>query len=282
MKIKVDQIEFNILIDEKNYKEEKTPIIFLHGFTGCAEDWLFIFDKLPSEYYPIAIDLIGHGLTDSPDDPNYYTCRAIVNQLNYIFESLKIHKLILCGYSMGGRAALSYCLHYPQKIIASIFESTTAGIEDITIKKERVISDFLLAEKIREEGIESFIDYWMNNPLFKTQKEIPEYELIKKKKYKNSVIGLSNLLMGFSTGLMPSYWDKINQLEFPVLLITGSLDEKYTSISKRMKEKLKNAEHKIAESCGHNVHLEKPDVFIKFVLDFLNNKKRKQYELQLD
>ena len=279
MKIIVNQIEFNILIDESNRSEEKIPIVFLHGFTGCAEDWHFIFDKLPDKYFPIAIDLIGHGLTESPDDSCYYTCTAIINQLGSIFDYLKIDKLIICGYSMGGRAALSYCLHFPEKLIAAIFESTTAGIEDFELKKQRVISDFILAEKIRKEGVENFIEYWMNLPLFESQKVITDYDLIKNKKYQNSVIGLSNSLLGFSTGLMPNYWNKLNLLKLPVLLITGALDEKYTAIAEKMKIRFQNAEHKIAENCGHNVHLEKPDVFINFVLNFLNNLERNYYEL---
>lgn len=279
MKIKVNQIEFNILLDESNNREEKIPIVFLHGFSGCAEDWLFIFDKLPDKYLPVAIDLIGHGLTEAPDDSCYYTCTAIINQLSSIFDYLRIDKLIICGYSMGGRAALSYCLHYPDKLIAAIFESTTAGIEDFELKKERVISDFIMAEKIRKDGIENFIEYWMNLPLFESQKLISNYDLIKNKKYKNSVIGLSNSLIGFSTGLMPNYWDKLNILKFPVLLITGSMDEKYIAIAEKMKIKFQNAEHKTAENCGHNVHLENPDVFINFVLNFLNNLERNNYEL---
>lgn len=271
MKIKVNQIEYHLILKNLEISKEKIPIIFLHGFTGSSEDWLFIFDKLPEKYFPIAVDLIGHGKTDSPEDTTYYTSSSIIKHLDSIFNQLNFKKIILCGYSMGGRAAISYCMHHPYRIIAAILESTTAGIEDISLKKERVCFDLLLAEKIKKDGIENFIDYWMNIPLFESLKEIPDYESIKNKKYQNNVIGLANSLMGFSTGLMPSYWDKLNLLEFPTLLITGSSDAKYTEIGKRMLLKLKNAQHKIAPSCGHNVHLEKPDVFIKFVCDFLKS-----------
>ncbi|MCX7798175.1 MAG: 2-succinyl-6-hydroxy-2,4-cyclohexadiene-1-carboxylate synthase [Melioribacter sp.] len=274
MKININQINFNIIPDDFKFIEEKIPIVFLHGFTGSSEDWTFIFDKLPEKYSPLAIDLIGHGLSDSPENPNFYTCSAIINQLDLIFNFLTIKKLILCGYSMGGRAALSYCIRYPQKIVAAILESTTAGITDYTLKKEKVISDFLLAEKIRKEGIKSFIDDWMNNSLFQSLKKLPDFENIKNKKYKNNAIGLSNSLIGFTTGLMPDYWKKLNLLNFPILLISGNLDEKYTTIAKEMKLKLPDAEHKIANQCGHNVHLEKPDVFVKFVKEFLKKIER--------
>lgn len=279
MKIKINKINFNIIPDNLKISKEAIPVVFLHGFTGSAEDWIFIFDKLPHKFSPLAIDLIGHGMTDSPEDPNYYSCSAIINQLDAIFSFLNIYRLILCGYSMGGRAALSYCLHFPQKIIAAIFESTTAGIEDYSLKKERVISDFILAEKIKNDGVKNFIDEWMTNPLFESLKKIPSYNTIKNKKYKNNAIGLANSLTGFSAGLMPNYWEKLNQLSFPVLLISGSIDEKYTLLAKKMKTKFLYAEHKLAENSGHNVHLEKPDVFVKFVNDFLNKIEREYYEL---
>lgn len=270
MKIEVDGIKFNLLLNESNLATDKIPVIFLHGFTGCAEDWLFIFDKLPAQYFPIAIDLIGHGETDSPEDTSLYSSSSIIHQLDYIFTKLNLNRIVITGYSMGGRAAISYCMRYPEKIIAAILESTTAGIENIELKKERVEFDFLLAEKIKEEGVESFIDYWMSTPLFKSLKNISDYDSIKNKKIKNSIAGLTNSLYGFSTGLMPSYWDRLKLLNFPALILSGSNDSKYTCICKNLTMLIKNATHKIVENAGHNVHLEKPDVFTNFVSDFLN------------
>ena len=156
MKLKVDDIEFNLLLNETDLNRTETPVVFLHGFTGDSTDWQFIFDKIPPTLFPVAIDLIGHGKTDSHPNPINYTCTAIVRQLDSIFTQLNFQKIILTGYSMGGRAALSYCLKHPQRVSAAIFESTTAGIEDFCVKKERVEIDLLFADKIRKEGVESF------------------------------------------------------------------------------------------------------------------------------
>lgn len=165
MKISVDGINFNLLLDESNLTTDKIPVVFLHGFTGCAEDWLFIFEKLPNNFYPIAIDLIGHGLTDSPANSFYYTTSSIIYQIEVIVNKLSLNRFVIAGYSMGGRAALSYALRSHEKIIGAILESTTAGIENFELKKERVQFDLMLAEKIKSDGIESFINYWFE-PLF--------------------------------------------------------------------------------------------------------------------
>ena len=200
--------------------------------------------------------------------------RGIGFQINSIIEQLNIDKFVIAGYSMGGRAALSFSLKNPQKIIAGIFESATAGIEDVEAKKERVEHDFLLADKIKKEGIESFMEFWLSSPMFGKLQSLQNFDDLKTMRNKNSVTGLVNSLAAFSTGLMNSYWNDLYKLEFPALLITGENDEKFTSINKRMVQKLKLAKHQIIPEAGHNTHLEKPELFTNLVLGFLNKIER--------
>ncbi|MDQ7817720.1 MAG: 2-succinyl-6-hydroxy-2,4-cyclohexadiene-1-carboxylate synthase [Melioribacteraceae bacterium] len=270
MQIYVDNIAFNLQFNESDLNTDKTPIIFLHGFTGCAEDWFFIHDKLPDGFYAISIDLIGHGKSDSPEELKHYSTAAITCQLNKIILKLGLEKIVIAGYSMGGRAALSYCCKFPHTIKAAILESTTAGIQDFNQKKERVEFDLLLSEKIKLEGVEKFLEYWFSIPLFESLKDIDNFESIKNQRTQNNVMGLSNILAGFSSGLMPNYWNRLNLISFPVLLVSGELDEKYSVINSKMSELIPNVKHEIVSGCGHNVHLENPVLFSKFVNQFLN------------
>ena len=43
----------------------------------------------------------------------------------------------LIGYSMGGRAALSYAVKYPEKLAGLILESTSAGIADEKLRRRK-------------------------------------------------------------------------------------------------------------------------------------------------
>ena len=116
MIIKVDNISFNVNFDETQFDKTQTPLFLLHGFTGSLLDWNFIYKDLTKKVFPIAVDLIGHGNSDSPDDINYYFTESIIEQLKIIIENFTEEKIFLLGYSMGGRAALSFALKYPQKI----------------------------------------------------------------------------------------------------------------------------------------------------------------------
>lgn len=281
MKLNLGGIQFNIICEESKTHKNKIPILFLHGFTGCANDWNFILDKFTQKYFPFAVDLIGHGETDSPENEEEYTCTAIVRHLNSILNHFGIKKIIIAGYSMGGRAGISFSLKNPEKIIAGIFESSTAGIENIEEKKERVEHDFILADKIRQEGVESFIEYWFSSPMFSSLQNITTFKELKGIRNNNSKTGLANSLSAFSTGLMSSYWNDLNKLNFPILLISGEHDKKYTSLNKKMAQKLKNSTHKIIPHTGHNTHLEKPELFTNLVLEFLN-KIEGSNEFQMD
>jgi pimeloyl-ACP methyl ester carboxylesterase len=57
MKLTVDDIKFNIILNETDLNTNKTPVVFLHGFTGCAKDWLFLFDRIPRNFSPLQLIL---------------------------------------------------------------------------------------------------------------------------------------------------------------------------------------------------------------------------------
>jgi len=271
MNIKIDNINFHLLLEEDKLKRNLIPLVFLHGFSGSSNDWKFIFKQLPSKFFPVAIDLIGHGKSDSPNASKFYTVKSIVKQLDNIFSFLGLDKIILCGYSMGGRAAISYAVTFPKKIKGLILESATPGIADLKSREKRYSEDIQLAKNITEKGLQFFFDEWFDKPLFKSLKNLPNrtYNKLKNERLNNSITGLSNILTNFSTGKMPDYWTQLNILEFPVLLLTGSLDVKFTKINSKMDRLINNAEYIIVHDSGHNIHFEKPQKFINFIVRFL-------------
>jgi len=271
MKIKINGIAVNIISQSFEVPQNKTPIIFLHGFTGSVNDWQFIMQNVDSRYFPVAIDLPGHGDTEISDNVESYTTEAIVNIILTIVEKLKAPQVVLLGYSMGGRAALSFATRHTSKIKALILESATAGIENTDERSNRLLSDMELAESIEKYGVEKFIRYWMELPLFESLKLLPdkEYQNIVKRKLANSRTGLANSLRGFSTGKMKSLWNELPDFNFPILMVTGSLDKKYETIANKMVSLFPQAEHEIIPDAGHNIHLEKPKEFIKLVNNFL-------------
>jgi len=247
------------------------PVVFLHGFTGSSDLWFPVLKELDGVCDPITINLVGHGSDEPSEDVADYTMDAQIDRIRSIADTVKLEKFVLAGYSMGARIALHFAVKYPDRLSGLILESGTAGIEDPAAREHRKKSDKELAKFIETEGVETFVNKWMNLPLFASQSRLPEetYSDIKKQKLNNSKIALANTLRAAGTGQMQPLWDYLPQLSIPVLLITGEIDEKFTDLNVRMAREFPNCKHAIVEDVGHTVHLEDPQQYAKLIADFI-------------
>lgn len=246
-------------------------ILFLHGFSGSSNDWIKVTELIDSKFNLAAIDLIGHGESSSPTDLSYYKVDSITDIIKTAVQVFQKDKVILCGYSMGGRAALNFAIRNMAIVKALILESSTAGIANENERHLRVKKDYELAQFILNHPVSEFADYWMNLDLFDSQTKLDRITLdeIRNTKLKNNPVGLANSLIGFGTGAMPVLINELKNLNTKTLLITGLLDPKFSEINKLMSELLPFSEHISIEGTGHNTHLENPNKFCEVLNSFL-------------
>jgi 2-succinyl-6-hydroxy-2,4-cyclohexadiene-1-carboxylate synthase len=259
-----------------------TTLVLLHGFTGSALTWqpslgeLATPSSMESSVHPlhiIALDMLGHGRSEAPFDPSRYSIENCQQDILAALQQLDVpaHKAILLGYSMGGRIALYTALSGYFR--ALILESASPGIADPTERAQRRRSDNELADRIEQEGIASFVDYWEHLPLFASQQKLPAEVLTAQRTQRltNNIRGLANSLRGIGTGVQPPLYENLPSLALPTLLITGDLDDKYTAIAQQMAITMPDAHLSIVSNAGHTVHLEQPAQFRKIVHDFCIN-----------
>src|SRR6056297_2047142 len=79
----------------------KPPIIALHGWLDNASSFETIGPCLSENYYVIAIDLIGHGLTTHLPDYSHYHFIDSVDHVLSIAAKLEFETFSLMGHSMG-------------------------------------------------------------------------------------------------------------------------------------------------------------------------------------
>lgn len=248
------------------------PLLLLHGFTGSAGTWRPFISRWSQRYQVIAVDLLGHGQTDAPSDASRYAVEPAVQDLCALLDALHIERAHVLGYSMGGRLALSLAVMAPERVRSLILESSSPGLAAEAERAERRRSDEALAERILAEGIEVFVDYWENLPLFHTiRKQPPEtQQAIREQRLRSRPLGLAGSLRGMGTGAQPSWWDKLGDLRMPVQLIVGEEDKKFTAIARRMQERIRDCRVAIVSGAGHVVHVERADFFDTIVLEFLS------------
>jgi len=113
------------------------------------------------------------------------------------------------GYSMGGRAALHVALAHPEKVARLVLISTSAGIEDQAARSARQAADEDLAKRVEVEGVESFLNFWMSQPLFATLS--PE-QAGHEARMVNTPAGLASSLRLAGQGAQEPLWARLAEL----------------------------------------------------------------------
>ena len=98
-----------------NYVEigEGRPILFVHGLSGCWQNWLENLPHFGRAQRSIAIDLPGFG--SSPMPPWEIDMPAYGRLVNDFCERLGLEDVVLVGHSMGGFIAVETVTEFPRR-----------------------------------------------------------------------------------------------------------------------------------------------------------------------
>lgn len=248
-------------------------MLLLHGFTGSSASWgADLVDGLASGgWLPVPVDLPGHGRHAGESDPARFTQAAVFRSLR---EAAGEEPCPLVGYSMGGRLALAYAVHHPRRVTHLVLESASPGLPTQEERAQRRTTDEALADRIEARGIAAFVEEWESLTIFESQGGLPEEVRVaqRARRLRNDPHSLGAALRGLGTGALPSHWGALHELDVPVLLLVGSLDEKFTRIARSMEGSLPRARTVVVEGAGHAVHLERPGAWLTAVLSFLGKR----------
>ena len=135
---------------------ERTAVL-LHGFSGSSLDWAEIATKLRAmDRGVVAIDLVGHGKTQSPPDPARYTLAETARDLDEIASRLGVSEADWVGYSMGGRVALHVALAHPTRVRSLVLESASAGIE-VALELRPCLESSRVGREVRDAAIGALV-----------------------------------------------------------------------------------------------------------------------------
>jgi pimeloyl-ACP methyl ester carboxylesterase len=99
--------------DEGN--REGRPLILVHGFAASVHAWRPWVERLAPEYRLIAIDLPGHGLTQTPDGYKA-TLEGNAALIDALANETGVRSFVLAGNSMGGAVSLAYAMAHGDRL----------------------------------------------------------------------------------------------------------------------------------------------------------------------
>jgi pimeloyl-ACP methyl ester carboxylesterase len=90
-------------------------LLLVHGFAASVHAWRPWIDRLAKDYRIVAIDLPGHGLTQTPTG-----YRATLEGNAQLVEDLAVHlginHFVLAGNSMGGAVSMAYAMEHAARL----------------------------------------------------------------------------------------------------------------------------------------------------------------------
>jgi 2-succinyl-6-hydroxy-2,4-cyclohexadiene-1-carboxylate synthase len=248
-------------------------VALLHGFAGSSEDWAAVAPSIAAEgFHVLGIDLPGHGGTELPSEADRYGMARTVRDLAAVLPALGAEDAHWHGYSMGGRIALALALSEPGRVASLSLESASPGIAEESVRAKRRAEDEQLARSIESKGIAWFTEHWEAMPIFETQRRLPAHVAAaqRARRLGNRPAGLSGSLRGLGQGVQPYYGGRLSAIPCRALLLAGALDPKYQEIARTMALAIPGAELQVIADAGHNVHLERPEAFLRALLDRLH------------
>lgn len=224
---------------------ERPPLVLLHGFMQSSTSWEPIAASLKLHFCVYAVDFIGHGLSDKSKNPARYTYEDMAASIDYFLrkvvcrpsdsaskpskrmspllkslrkssgdcaseQSIRAH---VVGYSMGGRIALALMKTSCDVLASVILESCNLGCATDEEQQEAAKRNSAWVNRIREEGMEEFVNYWETLPLFETQKELGFDKILHFSRAANDPECMALCLEGAGKQAMPLSGETLTNIE---------------------------------------------------------------------
>jgi 2-succinyl-6-hydroxy-2,4-cyclohexadiene-1-carboxylate synthase len=248
--------------------ERGTPLVLLHGFTQTARSWGRFGEVLGTGRRLVAVDLPGHGDSSAVAASDLWDAATMVSDALGAVDGLGDAPFDLCGYSLGGRVALHLALAHGGQVGRLVLLSATPGIEDEDARDRRRASDDELAARLEREGdVDGFVSRWLAQPMF-AGLTLDDAQLAERRR--NTAAGLASSLRTMGTGTQKPLWQRLGELEMPVLVVTGAADVRFTRIGQRVRDLLPHAALVSIHGADHAAHLERPELAARTVAHWLD------------
>lgn len=109
---------YNTNFHDVSDSPENPPILLLHGSgagVSAWANWRNLIPSLSSAYRTIALDLVGFGFTETPDNFEYRFMDSWIEQVVALLDTLGIERAHIIGNSFGGALALWLAHRLPER-----------------------------------------------------------------------------------------------------------------------------------------------------------------------
>lgn len=257
----------------ERYGHGGTPVVLLHGFGTCSFLWRWVAPILAEAgHTAYAIDLIGHGESDRPNDADF----GISSQAEYLdaaMTALRLARAVIVGNDLGGDVALRLAATRPERVLKLVLVNTPAFDElparDITSLQRstarfavRVTRGILGATPLLQPFLEESVALPEHMPTRLVARYLAPFA------GQDGVNHLLTLGAAIRRGDIDDL--ALGDVRAPTLVVRGARDAWLSAgISQRLASEIPNARLAVVPGAGRLVAEEEPERLAELILEFV-------------
>lgn len=276
-----------VYMDVPAQGKQKGVVLLFHGKNFSSDYWaLTIAGLTQAGYRVIAPDQIGFGKSSKPNVAYHFDDLAA--NTDSLLKSLGVKRVSVIANSMGGMLAIRFARIYPQTVQKLVLENPL-GLEDYSKDIPPQQNDNLLKLEMAQTEVSyrRFLQSYFPNWQPSYEKFVEVYVRVQKGP-DYPAYAMTSVLTYQMIAEKPVVND-LPQLKMPALLVIGQKDRtvfgrrfappeavkslgNFPELGKKAQAVIPNATLVPIDNVGHVPHVEVPDLFVKTVVQFLNQK----------
>lgn len=240
-------------------------MLMIHGFLSSRSQWRINLPALTRITSPVLLELLGHGRSPAPTDPEPYKVASYIAAFERIRASLGAERWVVCGQSFGAGLAIQYAIEHPDRVMGVVFTNSISALSPKD-DPERAKAQAERARSIEAGGREA-LEALRIHP--RHAKRFPEP--IKAEMMADAGrIAPEGILRSIAlTSPDLSIAHRLGEVRVPALLVNGIWEKRFQPMRARVAAEMKDVRIVDLEG-GHSINIEAADGFDRAVTEFVS------------
>lgn len=251
-----------------------TTLLFVHGTPEWSFGYRDVIKQLRKSFRCVAVDLLGFGLSDKPNEADY-ACAGHSRRLTKFIEQLGLKNFSVVANDFGGSISVSYVLDHPGNVDKIILFNTWMR----SLKNDKHYSG---PAKVVNSWLGRFLYLNMNTPVNtimpaaygdrrKLTPEVHRHYKAALPRGKRIAAYAFALELSNANAWWQSLWERLHTVNSNRFLFFWGMKDKFIPPFEleNWKSKLPGSKYVLFEDAGHFVQEEKPDQMSKAIKEFI-------------
>lgn len=265
------------------WSSEGVPLLLLHGFGNEAHLWDDLAPLLAPHYRVLAVDLRGHGDSDR-DAERRYDVDSMVEDVEALTEALSIDRLVLIGFSLGGRVSTLFAGRHPERMAGLVLvdigpevdpRGTTrirGEVEDNRAPTFKSVEEYASALRLNyPAGSRKALLRMARYGLKQREDGLYELKIDPALRGEGGPLESETEAAARETATEEAMWEALKRVPCPTLVVRGAASDILNpeTADKMVDEVLTQGSLVVIPQAAHSVATDNPEAFNRAICDFV-------------